>query len=67
MNGSRPGDATPAERIEHSGLAVPASRGDMIHLFEHLEDELLKSGFLYPPDKVARCGSICGPCSTGPI
>lgn len=48
------GDATPAEQIEHSGFAVPASRADMIHLFEHLEDELLKSGFLYPPDKVGQ-------------
>jgi tRNA/rRNA methyltransferase len=48
----RAGDATPAERIDHGGLARPASRADMIHLFEHLEDELLKSGFLYPPDKV---------------
>ena len=46
------GDATPAERIEHGGQAVPASRADLIHLFEHLEDELMKSGFLYPPDKV---------------
>lgn len=48
------GDATPAEQIEHSGLATPASRSDMIHLFEHLEDELLKAGFLYPPDKVGQ-------------
>ncbi len=48
------GDATPAERIEHSAMAVPASRGDMLHLFEHLEGELLKSGFLYPPDKVGQ-------------
>ncbi len=46
------GDATPAARIDHGPLAAPATRADMIHLFEHLEDELLKSGFLYPPDKV---------------
>jgi tRNA/rRNA methyltransferase len=48
------GDATAPERIEHGGLAVPATREDMLHLFEHLEDELLKSGFLYPPDKVGQ-------------
>ena len=47
-------DETPAARIEHASYARPASREDMIHLFEHLEDELLKSGFLYPPDKVGQ-------------
>ncbi len=47
-------DATPATRIEHGGLARPASRAEMLSLFEHLEDELLKSGFLYPPDKVGQ-------------
>lgn len=42
------GDATPAERIDH-GAAQPAPRDELIRLFEHLEDELEKSGFLYPP------------------
>ena len=46
------GDATPAERIEHGALAAPASRQDLIQLFEHLEGELMEAGFLYPPDKV---------------
>lgn len=29
-----------------------ADKKDLINLFEHLEDELLKSGFLFPPEKV---------------
>jgi len=44
-------DVTPPERIEHPPLAKPASRHDMVQLFEHLEDELLRAGFFYPPDK----------------
>ncbi len=44
-------DQTPAERIDHGPLARPASREEMFHLFAHLEDELVKSNFLYPPDK----------------
>lgn len=42
------GDATPAESIDH-GPAHPAAREELILLFEHLEDELEKGGFLYPP------------------
>ena len=42
------GDETPAERIDH-GLALPAPREELFRLFEHLEEELEKSGFLYPP------------------
>ena len=42
------GDSTPAERIDH-GLAQLAPREELFRLFEHLEDELEKSGFLYPP------------------
>jgi tRNA/rRNA methyltransferase len=42
------GDATPAERIDH-GAAQPAPREELFLLFEHLEDELEKNGFLYPP------------------
>jgi tRNA/rRNA methyltransferase len=41
-------DATPPERIDH-GMAQPAPRDELIRLFEHLEDELEKSGFLFPP------------------
>ena len=42
------GDATPPERIDHGGQ-VPAPREELIRLFEHLEEELEKSGFLFPP------------------
>ena len=44
----RASDSTPAERIDH-GLAQPAAREELFRLFEHLEEELEKSGFLYPP------------------
>jgi tRNA/rRNA methyltransferase len=44
----RAGDATPAERIDH-GIALPAPREELFLLFEHLEEELEKSGFLFPP------------------
>jgi tRNA/rRNA methyltransferase len=47
----RTADLTPAQRIDHGPLAKPATGEEMQHLFAHLEDELLKSGFLYPPDK----------------
>ncbi len=30
---------------------LPASREDLVRMFEHLESELQKSGFFYPPDK----------------
>jgi tRNA/rRNA methyltransferase len=42
------GAATPSEQIDH-GHAQPAPREELILLFEHLEEELEKSGFLYPP------------------
>jgi len=42
------GAATPPERIEH-GAALPAPREELIRLFEHLEEELEQSGFLFPP------------------
>lgn len=42
------GAAPPSERISH-GAALPAPREELFLLFEHLEDELEKSGFLYPP------------------
>src|SRR5690242_3525044 len=43
----RQADATPSVRIEH-GAALPAAREELIRLFEHLEAELEKGGFLYP-------------------
>lgn len=45
------GDRTPGYKLEHGPTARKATREEMIHLFEHLEGELLASGFLYPPDK----------------
>lgn len=41
-------DATPPERIDY-GPAVPAPREELFLLFEHLEEELEKTGFLFPP------------------
>ncbi len=49
----RLGDETPVARIDHGPLARPATNEEMQHLFAHLEEELLKSGFLYPPNKAA--------------
>ena len=42
------GDETPPERIDHGGQ-LPATREELILLFEHLEEELEKGGFLFPP------------------
>ncbi|HYM18069.1 MAG TPA: RNA methyltransferase [Micropepsaceae bacterium] len=42
------GDTTPPERIDH-GIATPAPREELVRLFEHLEEELEKGGFLFPP------------------
>jgi tRNA/rRNA methyltransferase len=47
----RVADITPAERIDHGPIAKKATREEMFQLFEHLEDELLRNGFLYPPSK----------------
>ncbi len=41
-------DTTVNETIDH-GPALPAARADLFRLFEHLEDELEKRGFLHPP------------------
>jgi len=41
-------DETPPERIDH-GEQLPAPREELILLFEHLEEELEKGGFLFPP------------------
>ena len=46
-------DATPAESIHFLG-AEPATSGELVGLFEHLEAELDASGFLYPPEKRDR-------------
>ncbi|MBL6853551.1 MAG: RNA methyltransferase [Alphaproteobacteria bacterium] len=47
----RAADETPVIRIDHGPIAKPATRKEMFDLFDHLESELLTSGFLYPPSK----------------
>jgi tRNA/rRNA methyltransferase len=47
----RAADETPAVRIDHGPVAKKATRQEVFQLFAHLEDELLKNGFLYPPSK----------------
>jgi tRNA/rRNA methyltransferase len=44
-------DETPPTQIDHGPIARKATREEMFQLFDHLESELLRSGFLYPPDK----------------
>lgn len=44
------GDATPAAFLPH-GHTRPASKQELLHLFEHLERELDEVGFLHPPEK----------------
>jgi tRNA/rRNA methyltransferase len=44
-------DDTVPRRIDHGPIARKATRKEMFDLFEHLENELLTSGFLYPPSK----------------
>jgi len=43
-------DTTPASRTRRT-LAMPAPRGDLIGLFEHLERELDAAQFFFPPAK----------------
>jgi tRNA/rRNA methyltransferase len=44
-------DDTPAARIERNPLHRKPTREEMFQLFDHLEGELTRTGFLYPPDK----------------
>ena len=44
------GDATPDVQTD-DGPTGPATKADLIGLFEHLESELERGGFLYPPEK----------------
>jgi tRNA/rRNA methyltransferase len=48
----RAGDATPPARIEHGPIHRKPTREELFGLFDHLERELLASGFLFPPDKI---------------
>ena len=43
-------DTTPPSRMRNS-IAVPASRQELIDLFEHLERELDAAGFFFPATK----------------
>jgi len=46
----RAADRTPP--LQHNdGDSVPATKVELAHLFDHLEDELRTSGFLFPPEK----------------
>ena len=36
---------------EKAGVEPPAPKDDLIRMFEHLEDELERAGYFYPPDK----------------
>ena len=47
----RESDATPASRIEHAPVHRKPTREELFQLFEHLERELMESGFLFPPNK----------------
>ena len=47
----RMGDDTPPSRIEHGAIHRKPTREELFQLFEHLERELLASGFLFPPAK----------------
>ena len=44
-------DDTPAARIEHSPIHRKPTREELFQLFDHLEGELTRTGFLFPPDK----------------
>jgi len=44
-------DDTPPARIEHGPLHRKPTREELFQLFDHLEGELTRTGFLYPPDK----------------
>jgi tRNA/rRNA methyltransferase len=48
----RANDSTPAARIEHGPVHRKPTREELFGLFDHLERELLASGFLFPPDKI---------------
>jgi tRNA/rRNA methyltransferase len=48
----RSADETPRARLERGPLQRRPTRAELVSTFEHLERELLASGFLYPPDKV---------------
>jgi tRNA/rRNA methyltransferase len=50
----RLGNAAPPAFIEHGPLQRKPTRGELFQLFEHLERELVSSGFLFPPDKQAH-------------
>lgn len=44
-------DDTPISKIEHGPLHRKPTREELFQLFDHLEGELTRTGFLFPPDK----------------
>jgi tRNA/rRNA methyltransferase len=44
-------DDTPASKIEHNPIHRKPTREELFQLFDHLEGELTRTGFLFPPDK----------------
>jgi tRNA/rRNA methyltransferase len=44
-------DDTPPARIEHNPLHRKPRREELFQLFDHLEGELTRTGFMFPPDK----------------
>jgi len=48
----RASDRKPSALLERGPLQRKPTRAELVQTFEHLERELLASGFLYPPDKV---------------
>lgn len=45
-------DVTPRAKIDHGPVHRKPTRQELFQLFEHLESELTRTGFLFPPDKV---------------
>lgn len=46
----RAGNPTRPVRLDHGPLARKATRQELFLFFDHLESELVRAGFLYPPD-----------------
>jgi tRNA/rRNA methyltransferase len=44
-------DVTPVSKIEHNPIHRKPTRTELFQLFDHLESELTRTGFLFPPDK----------------
>ncbi len=49
----RDADRTPSSVIEHNPIHRKPTRAELFALFDHLAQELLENGFLFPPEKAA--------------